>query len=185
VLLKVGVATGSGISTPVKVGSLAAATSLVLGRSFSCARLSDSSVWCWGEGAASNNCVSVMSPPMTSCTATHVPRVRPGFSASAVFGGSEQICGLLSPGGAPACLGIGADGLLGDGVDRSIQFVQAPQLLVAPASTATMVDFGASAGCAILSSGQVACWGANNAGQLGNGTTTTLRPSRPGFVAPL
>lgn len=184
VLLKVGVSSGTTISTPVKVAGLGAAASLVLGDGFSCARLVDSSVWCWGDGSATNNCVTSANPPMTSCTATHVPRVRTGFQASLVFGGAEQICGLSSPSGAPACLGMGQNGRLGDGVDHGILFVQSPKLLVAPASSAKTVDFGASAGCALLTTGQVSCWGANPGGQLGNGTTTSASPTVPGFIAP-
>jgi len=40
--------------------------------------------------------------------------------------------------------------------------------------TATKIDCGVSYTCAILDNGEVKCWGANNQGQLGQDSTTSI-----------
>jgi alpha-tubulin suppressor-like RCC1 family protein len=185
VQLKTGsTAPGGNQPTPVRVGTLADASSLALGDDFSCAQLADATVLCWGAGAAADNCVSDPGPPpSTSCTPTAVPGLRKGFSASKIFGGAGQICGVLTSTGRVACFGNGSKGRLGDGVDHGIFFVQTPSLLVGPAEQATFVDFGDANGCALAAPGLVSCWGVNVSGSTGDGTQITSSPEMPSLIA--
>jgi alpha-tubulin suppressor-like RCC1 family protein len=69
------------------------------------------------------------------------------------------------------CWGDSSDGRLGDGITTphtTTPLMASPVLLPGPAAR---LAAGNAHACAVLASGQVACWGANDAGQLGNGTT--------------
>ena len=76
------------------------------------------------------------------------------------------------------CWGRNDDGQLGDGTttdSRSAVSVTLPSNL-----TAVVISSGWSHTCAIISNGSVTCWGLNNQGQLGDGTT--LSSSTPVMV---
>jgi alpha-tubulin suppressor-like RCC1 family protein len=66
------------------------------------------------------------------------------------------------------CWGLNDHGQLGRGTDDIVQSSPAP---VGGLSRATQLALGGNHSCALLAGGQVACWGANENGQLGDGTT--------------
>jgi alpha-tubulin suppressor-like RCC1 family protein len=100
---------------------------------------------------------------------------------TAVSGGGGYTCALLSTGGVK-CWGDNTDGRLGNGSASE------PQNLTEPSSTTPVGVTGLSSGvsaiatgynvaCALTLAGAVECWGGNENGELGNGTTmdkTTL-----------
>jgi alpha-tubulin suppressor-like RCC1 family protein len=51
--------------------------------------------------------------------------------------------------------------------------VSSSPIVIAGISSATQVSVGDTHVCAILTGGQVKCWGDNSYGQFGNGTTTS------------
>jgi Regulator of chromosome condensation (RCC1) repeat len=123
-----------------------------------CARLTDGSVTCWGNGVAT-------------------PAPLAGLSGASFLGGSTggQYCAIVA-GGELRCWGNQADGELGNGiVSGSPQ--PSPVPVCAPGSSslpcahltgATWVVGGDTHTCAVYgASNDVACWGSNNAGQLG------------------
>ncbi len=60
-------------------------------------------------------------------------------------------------------------GVLGNGTDAAES--DTPVQIVGFSGPVTAISVGDGFGCAIVSGGAVQCWGANNAGQLGNGQT--------------
>ena len=88
--------------------------------------------------------------------------------ATAISAGADDACALLSTGGVN-CWGYNEAGQLGDGnnVDGNLTPVAVSGL-----TNAAAITVGGDDACALLSTGGVECWGANNVGQLGIGTTT-------------
>jgi alpha-tubulin suppressor-like RCC1 family protein len=89
-------------------------------------------------------------------------------NATAVSVGGEGVCALLSTSGID-CWGSNEDGQLGNGtVNEHANPIPTP---VSDIIDATEVASGTIEACAVLSDGDVDCWGSNQVGQLGNGTT--------------
>jgi len=81
------------------------------------------------------------------------------------------MCALLSDGTAK-CWGPDSFGQLGDGTTNSaIDSTPVLATTVSAANPAKSISLGLAT-CAALTDGTIRCWGSNNAGDLGNGTTT-------------
>jgi alpha-tubulin suppressor-like RCC1 family protein len=87
------------------------------------------------------------------------------YSAVSVAG--EHSCALIDD-GAVQCWGVNDDGQLGDGtlVDRLV-----PTPVVGLTGPAIAVAAAQEYSCALIQGGSIQCWGRNNDGQLGDGTT--------------
>lgn len=85
-------------------------------------------------------------------------------SAKSVSVGDGTACALIS-GGTVECWGAGP---LGNGTTAS----SASPMLVSNLSNATAVAVTVEGACVILTTGAVSCWSGNDAGDLGNGTST-------------
>jgi len=83
-------------------------------------------------------------------------------------GGSGTACAVTGS-GAVLCWGDNTNGQLGRG---DTQTSIASPVAVQGISTALAVSVGQGHSCALLAGGIVKCWGDNQFGQLGNGTTT-------------
>ncbi len=170
-------------SSPDSVDGITNATSVAIGGwSYnSCAVLSAGSVRCWGENdsgqlgdgsdASTGSCVS----GGRACSATPVA-VTGLTDATEVGVGSGYACALLSGGGVDCW---GDSKLLGNGTttgpdacDGGADNCSTSPTAVSGIANATQISAGPLHACVLASSGSVKCWGYNDFGALGNGTTT-------------
>jgi alpha-tubulin suppressor-like RCC1 family protein len=141
----------------------ARSVAVAAGAAHTCAVTDGGAIRCWGAGDAGQlgqgSNAGALVPPA-------VPVALPG-AATAVAAGAAFSCALLAAGTA-TCWGDGARGQLGTGdlVDRA-----APGGLVSFGAKAIALAAGARHACALLTDGRIACWGANDQGQLGVGDT--------------
>lgn len=151
------------------------AVALGVGASHACAVLRGGGVACWG----SNDDLQAGGGDNPQTTARSVPGVT---GASAVSSGNESTCALLSS-GRVSCWGSNDSGQLGRGMVAADTASPAEVVAVAGPGALTGIDqvaVGDDHACALTSSGEVLCWGANDYGQLGDGTTTAS--ARPVYV---
>jgi alpha-tubulin suppressor-like RCC1 family protein len=149
-------------STPVPVSGITGATAVSGGGGHSCALLADGTVHCWGENGDGQL------GDGTTLTKSNAIGVTGITGAVAVSTGWAHTCAVLVD-GTVRCWGANEFGQLGDGTTtRALTPVQVRGITGAVSVTAGWWHHS----CALLSSGAVRCWGANDWGQLGNGTTT-------------
>jgi alpha-tubulin suppressor-like RCC1 family protein len=147
---------------PNTSGAIAIAT----GVRHSCALMIDRHVVCWGELIASDG--TTISTPL----ATEVPDLDDAITISC---GAGHSCSIRAS-GAVACWGANASGQLGDG---STTPSAGPVPLDTPLVAARVAAGGGELdgqlvghSCALDADLNVVCWGRNQEGQLGDGTTT-------------
>ncbi len=161
----------SAVSAPATFTYLAPAaltggTQVAAGSSHSCLVVGGGQVRCWGgnDSGQLGNGTFVGSPTPVAVVGLS------GVTSLAVSGGysSGHSCAVVA-GGQVRCWGDNSAGQLGDGSTTA----KRSTIFAVPGLTgAAEVVAGSEHSCARLSAGQVRCWGGNDAGQLGNGTTT-------------
>ena len=143
---------------PVKVAGLTKkVVELTAGDLFTCARLEDATVVCWGgndQGMLGNGTKTSSASPVGVTGVTN---------AVQLVSGEEFACARLAT-GAVTCWGANASGQLGDATNIGASAPVAVMML----TTATGLAAGNGHACAQLATGGVRCWGANAKGQLGN-----------------
>ena len=87
-----------------------------------------------------------------------------------IAAGEDHTCAIQSD-GSVRCWGEGDNGRLGNGGTANKNTPTATSSL-GSGRTAIDITAGGDHTCAVLDNGSVACWGLNNYGQLGDGTTT-------------
>jgi alpha-tubulin suppressor-like RCC1 family protein len=165
-------------------GTLSEVQTLYGNAQFFCALLTSGHVDCWGQGGRTNGYGDLGDDEYAnSSTPVSVVSVRGtgmlkgvvGLSTptSGYTGANETVCATRAEGGVD-CWGYGG-GLLGDGSEfgskmpKRVKSVGGAGSLSGVESSLT----GQYATCAVLTSGDIDCWGQGEYGTLGNGTTTS------------
>ncbi len=159
-----GTTTDSLLPVLVDTPSNVPATALGLGNYFACASTGSSGFFCWGantsgqfgDGATNNN-----------------PAPIPAYSPGGAWGNFVVLapadgytCGI-NLAGALYCWGSNSSQDINSG--SQTQIYTTPQAVPSLSSGVLDVRLGGNFTCALTVAGQVACWGTNAQGQLGNG----------------
>lgn len=154
--------------TPTEVSGLTEVTAIAATERSTCALEASGRVSCWGSNSSGE-----LGNGVPSASPVSAPVRVPGLSdAIAIGGGRGHVCVILRARTA-VCWGANASGQLGGGVATA----DAAGATGAPVNVrgltgATSVRGGGAHSCAEAGSSRVECWGANESGQLGDGTTT-------------
>jgi alpha-tubulin suppressor-like RCC1 family protein len=147
--------------TPVTVAGLTGVTAITAGENHTCASEAGGSVKCWGwniGGQLGDGSTTNRKTPVTVVGLT---------GGAGIAAGELHSCASVA-GGSLKCWGNNTFGQLGDGTGTD-------SLTPVTVTTLTGVTAVAAGGpghtCALASGGTVACWGRNDGGQLGDGTT--------------
>jgi len=140
--------------------------SVSAGWTHTCGLATNSAVYCWG-----NNDVGELGDGTTASRQNLLP-VAGGHAFTTVSTGNDVYsCGVTTTGSA-YCWGLNAYGQLGDGTttNKLVPTLVSGGLTFVSVAASTTPD-GAHT-CGLTTSGAVYCWGLNDHGQLGDGTTT-------------
>jgi len=158
---------GVNANTVITVAGLSEVVAIAAGETHTCAAKSNGTVWCWGLNASGQLGDGTTTNRLS---ATQVPGLSGVVTLAA---GDFHTCAIQAQ-GTMYCWGANNAGQLGDGskVDRPSP--------VQVMSNVMRVAAGASHTCALAAndlthyptaSGPIYCWGRNQEGQLGDGTT--------------
>lgn len=162
----------------VDLGAGRTATAVTAGWHHTCAILDTQAVKCWGQnnsgqlgtGAAGAN-VGDDETPANSAT------VNLGAGATAISAGRFHTCAILTT-GAVRCWGVNNSGQLGSGNTENVGDDEPPSSVatvdLGAGRTARAIASGYEHTCAVLDNGSLRCWGRNDVGQLGLGTTANV-----------
>jgi alpha-tubulin suppressor-like RCC1 family protein len=154
---------------------LGGASTLAVGSAHACSVMSDGRLSCWGQ----NHSGACGQPLRTRYLArpAFMPKTKDVASVSA---GAAGLTCMVDRRGAVACWGSSAGGLLGPaGPNDDYGQRDTPVPIPLPAPAAEVAVGASTHVCARLTTGAVYCWGQNDVGQLGDGTTTARKIPAP------
>jgi alpha-tubulin suppressor-like RCC1 family protein len=157
--------------SPVTVSGISTAVAVAAGKYHTCAVLASGSARCWGlntSGQIGNGTTTNRTTPGTVSGLSGV---------TSIAAGDAHTCASLST-GQVRCWGSNTYGQVGNGTatttfltPTTVGTRTSAGTLVALANV-TEVETGAQFACARKTDGTVGCWGRNQYGQLGDGTTS-------------
>ena len=163
------------ITSPALVTNLPnAVVSVSAGSNHTCGVTINNAVVCWG----SNSQFQLGNSAANSATPVGVSGLN---NVVAVAAGGAHSCAILLS-GSVMCWGSNSAGQLGAGVDPSVMARSAAPVLVSHLANVRAISAGTSHTCALVANGTVKCWGSNDNGQLGNGSTGGFSTT-PGIVS--
>lgn len=167
---------------PLQVAGLAGVTAVSSGGAHSCALLSSGELRCWGANTRGQLGNSSVLPSRTPAAVAGLAGV------VSVAAGAGHTCAVLDT-GRVYCWGANDRGQLGvtssphqcEAGGATVPCARAP-VAVPDMTDAVEVVVGDAHTCVRATAGRVWCWGANNDGQLGNGTASPMPSPVPQAV---
>lgn len=172
-------------------GSLTDVTQISSRLQTTCARLSTGQLRCWGPnsvGQRGNGTVTLPGQPGPLLpTVVKAPSGTTAFTGAQSVGvGAFHACARINT-AQLRCWGANTDGQAGDGTrsttPKKLPVVVRNQFDTQALSNARTVVGADQHTCALLTDSTVQCWGANNFGQVGDGTTTRRKLPTPVLTA--
>ena len=182
---QLGDGTNANKNTPTIVPNLTNVTQISLGNDHVCALLIDDAVKCWGGnydgqlGDGTSGREASKSTPTIAPDLTNVSQISLGGNHTCALLGDNTLTSDINEEGTVKCWGYNSDGQLGDGTSGSNASKSTP-VSVSGLSNVHQISLGYDHTCALLDNSTVKCWGANDDGQLGDGT----RGTNAGKIAP-
>jgi alpha-tubulin suppressor-like RCC1 family protein len=182
----------SGYDTPQAVTGITDAVSVGVDGVGYCAVLSSGGLDCWGYNAYGELGNGTINGP-DGDSGYDTPQVVTGITDAVSVSGDNDAtynsyCAVLSSGGVD-CWGYNYNGQSGNGTTGGPDSCaggdycyDTPQAVTGITDAVSVVGDDSAGYCAVLSSGGVDCWGANGAGELGNGTING--PDADGYDTP-
>jgi alpha-tubulin suppressor-like RCC1 family protein len=163
------------------------AVAISAGWESTCAALRDGNVTCWGKGDSGRlgygnlNDIGDNETPATNPVNGGIVRLPGGRDVAQVEAGYFSSCAVLTDGHV-TCWGDSDNGELGFGNTNAIGDDEYPRtnpvnggIVPLPGgATAASVTIGAVHACALLTTGNVSCWGYGGQGALGYGNTNAI-----------
>ncbi|MDF1654214.1 MAG: hypothetical protein P1U34_03795 [Coxiellaceae bacterium] len=153
-------------------------TALTSGSNHTCALLKNGQMQCWGSNEhgqlGDSTFTNRLQPTAVSDLSNDTQYV------VSINAGQETSCALLSD-GAMKCWGKNGDGQVGIGHTSNAEVK--PQQVLGLTSGVAAISVGGAHTCAMLQNGSEDCWGLNNKGQLGIGTTDVRKASPQPVIA--
>ena len=170
----------------IDLGAGRTAQAIAAGDLHTCALLDNGTVRCWGTNSNGElglgDTRSRANEEGDGVTAIDLGT---GRTATAIAVGATHTCAVLDN-GAAKCWGDNSYGQLGQGDtdargDNAGELGDAlPAIDLGAGRTATAISAGATHTCALLDNGTVKCWGNNQVGELGQGTSDDMVGDQPG-----
>ncbi len=164
--------------TPASVGSVdvgGVATQITAGYTHTCALLASGDVVCWGDGSRGALGYGNTNDIGDDETPASAGVVNVGGAVSQIAAGMYHTCALLASSDV-VCWGSNSHGQLGYGNTNDIGDDETPASagVVNVGGAVSQIAVGGAQTCALLTSGDVTCWGEAGYGALGYGNTNDI-----------
>lgn len=148
---------------------------ITAGRLHTCALMADGNVRCWGDGSVGRLGYADIATIGDDEAPAIAGNVEVGGTVRQIAAGGAHTCALLTT-GSVRCWGDGTGGRLGYGDTVSIGDTETPASAgnVEIGGTVAQIAAGDSHTCALLTNGNVRCWGGGSVGQLGYAATANI-----------